>query len=564
MFGFTGALGGQMDYEQQQRTRGALKTGMASTGGIVAEEAAIQDHGNAAAQEESGLSGGGGAADGALANYQSTLGEYLGGELYGAVSGLLTFEALSGHAQELVDGATGALAGQLGGLDGMQADPAAVQALGVMLAQGVGPAVSAWMAQNGPGLSAALSGWAGANPEAVAGLALMAAAGAVMANVELPTLAKKLNLREGLDAELEVTLGRVRSIALQRIRAQLSYQAGPLLAAVKLDQQGAGTTGEARVGLEEGGVLLEATASFTDQGLQVLGVNAATDTARGRLSGGVQHRSGEAPISSVTLVGQDGETTRTDRVGYDARTGTLTVGREALTALGEGRTLAHRVGAESKGGHQAGVDYSFGSEALDGRVGISTSRDAYQLDEQTRIAAGLNYHVNDLKASLDLALAGAAGTLGGSVARELGEGKRVGGSLQAGFGSAEALSLGAFYGFKDPAAFRQFLVEYQYRSGADEHRLHALLERQWGEAKLRLDGVATAGASAKKVEISGAAAWPIGENTLGVAGITWSRDALLGQDRLKPEIGVQHQGVQVLVGYDAESRSATLRLGIPF
>lgn len=503
--------------------------------------------------------------DGGLANYQSTLGKFLGSKLYEAVSKVLTYESLASAGKSAVDGGAKALVGQFGSFDRVKSDPDAIAALGDMLADAATPAANAWMAKHGPALAASLKGWAGANPEAIASLAVLAAAGAVMANVSLPKLAQKLHLAKGLDAEVEVALGKIRSISLEKISARLAYQSGPLSAAIQVTQEGGETTGTATAGGTVGGVEISTSGTFTDKGLKVAGVGAAVETSAGKLSGEVEHRRGEGTISSLTLVNQDGATTHTDKVSYNSAKGTLTVGKEALTTLSSGGTVGASTSSSSDGSSDAAIKYAYGSEELNTHLDVSSHKDPYQLSESARVAAGLNYKKDDLKFSLDAAFGGGSGSLGGSLEKDLGGGHRAGASAETTFGlGGETLNLGAFYGFKDPASFRQFLVEYSYKSAADEHKLKALLEGQWDYLKMRLSATATRSPTEQKLELSALGAVPMGESTYGVAGFSVLHDNLHQQGQIMPEVGVQHKGVQVLFGFDPGTKSGTLRLGVPF
>jgi hypothetical protein len=180
-----------------------------------------------------------------LANYEATLGKWLGGQLYGAVSRELTLDKLSSHANSALRGAIRGLGGKIKDLD-QDVDPGQVnQAVDAAIAQ-FGQVAGNWVKANGGGLSKALQGWADANPEAIVTLALLAAAGAVAANMEIPELAGAIGLGGGLEAGVAVKLGRLRDITLQRVEGRLTYQAKQLTATFR----GTYEEGKSGVGLD--------------------------------------------------------------------------------------------------------------------------------------------------------------------------------------------------------------------------------------------------------------------------------------------------------------------------
>lgn len=478
-------------------------------------------------------------ADAGLGAYTDTLGQFLGAELYNATHKALSFESLSGQGHALVDQAVVAMVAKAGGIEGLAADPAALSAIEGVFKELAAGAADQWLSGDGKSLQAALVGWTDANPKAIAAVALLAAAGAVLANVEIPALAKKVNLADGLTADVEVQLGRLRQIGLQKIRAQLDYASGPLVAAFEVQHEGGATEGTLSAGLTGDGKEVRANGKFDDAGLTMVGVEGAMDTRAGHLSGAVsRERSAEGLVASAKLEGKDGATTRTDAVRYDAASGKLVVSRDALMELGGGYSAGYHVAGANDGSREARVSGAY-----------SGTRD-------------------NLKLALDAAIQRVDGVGSASVNAaldaDLGDGHSAGAKVAAVLGEADTVELSAYYGFKDPNEFRSWLVQYQYASGADQHTLKSALEHHWGDLKVRVQGDATWGAEASKVNLAAHAAYPLGGDTLGVAGVRYSRDALTGEQSTTPEVGVQYKGVQVLVSYEPDKKETTLKLGIPF
>ena len=192
-------------------------------------ERQLQPRGNEAAKEEVAAGGG----DSGLANYESALGEFLGKKLYGAIADILTYEKLSAQARKAVTSAMGSMAGQLDKIDGVEADPAALENLGVMLDAAASPLVESLLEKYGPALTGKLASWTGAHPRTVLTVALLAAAGAVLANAPIPELAKQFKLGKRVTVDVEAKLGRLRQITLEKLKAKISYAAGPLVASIE-------------------------------------------------------------------------------------------------------------------------------------------------------------------------------------------------------------------------------------------------------------------------------------------------------------------------------------------
>ena len=181
-----------------------------------------QQPGNAKVPEASGKGAG-------LANYKATLGKWLGPKLYDAVSKQITQAKLAKYADSAVKGGLKSLANKLGSLDA-SADPAAVDMFAQALVKQFGGVAGSWVASEGEGLTKALNGFVDANPVTIVTLALLAAAGAVAADVAVPQLKKSFNVSKGLDAELAIKLGTIRNLALEKIEAKIKYQSGKVSA----------------------------------------------------------------------------------------------------------------------------------------------------------------------------------------------------------------------------------------------------------------------------------------------------------------------------------------------
>lgn len=546
---------------RQSAAKGAPAKSTPALAGTPAPEAATPARGNAAAQEKVAPAETG---DAGLANYQAALGDFLGKELYKAVGDALAWDKVGQAANDAVHAALAAGAGKLGGLDGVEADAAALDALVAAVEGHLAPHLKAFLEGDGKALHGKLTGWVGANPEAVAGAALLAAAGAVIANVDLPTLKKSFKLREGLDADVEAQLGKIRAISLQKIRAKLSYKAGPLAAAVKVGHEDGKTSGELEATVGEAGRQLKLDAKADEDGLKLFGVQGELVSGDRTMSGGVSQARGGGVIGTATLVRKDGSTTRTDDVKYDAGSGVLSVGRAAITKEDE-LTISKDMRWNSDGTNEAGASMSYSKDGLERSFSArhATTQGAGGLTDEDRLTFGMKYTKDDLKVALDAAFSSTGtSSASGSVEKDLGDGTRYGADLKLADGKlAEA---GAFYGFKDAKEFRSFLLDYRYKADIDEHTFGMVVERQIGDVMARWQQKATWGATGSKLDTSLHAAKYIDDDTALIAGGHHYKDFETGKSTFKPEVGVQYKGVPVLVGYDTERKAVTVGISIPF
>ena len=154
--------------------------------------------------------------------YKDTLGDTIGGPLHKAVSGEVTEKKLAEHADNLVKDGLKGMAGQLKSLGSGVSDADCDKLAEALVAQ-FGDVGSAFLKGDGKGIVDSVQESVNENPELVAGAAVLGTVAAVVANMEIPELAAKLGLAEGLSMEMSVQLGKIRDIALEKVKTQLTY-----------------------------------------------------------------------------------------------------------------------------------------------------------------------------------------------------------------------------------------------------------------------------------------------------------------------------------------------------
>lgn len=558
------------DLEQQKPTPAPPAQDAPALG---AGPAVTQPHGNDAAQATLAAPGGPESAatggDAGLANYEAALGEFLGGELYKALASQLTYAALAADAQKGAEAALDGLLGAFGSMDGVTADPKALEALGTLLKDKLDPVVDTWMEKHGKGLSAALTGWVGAHPRTIVLTALLAAAGAVLANLTIPRLKQKFKLGKGISAEVEAQLGRLRAISLQSVRAKLSYESGPLLAAISASHDDKGDSATASVGYKGDGRSLNADATFDGKGLKLIGLKGALDTGIGQLSGSVTNGRDAGTIAGVSLQSVDGNTTNTQDYRYDAASGAFTVGLGSIYK-DSGLTVERKSSMGSDGSsafsQSMSTSQTSGGATTAASLGFSheSTKSPYGLTETDKATLGVSYSRADLVAKLDAAFASdGTGSLSGSVKKTVGE-HSFGADLSY-KGDTKLLEMGAFYGFRSEKEFSTFLLDYRYKSGIDQNRFGLLVEQELKGTYVRWQsGLTWGGVNSAKLDSSVQAARFVDDNTALIAGAHYTKDFGTGQNTLNPQVGVQYKGIPVIAEYDTQKRGLTLSITIPF
>ncbi len=530
----------------------------------------VQPRGNDAAQEQ--MQG----KDEGLANYEESLGKFIGKPLYEAINGALSFDKLKGSARSGVLSALESLVDKVGDIDNVTADPKALDALGNLLSDTMAPHVDKLLEKYGPELTGKLSKFADTHPRTILAIALLAAAGAVLANVSIPELKQSLKLGKVGKLDLEAKLGKIRDVSLEKIKAKLTSESGKLSASVEVNQKDGKLGGNANVALGDKDKQVTLDGKFDDKGLTVVGLNGHLkvddDTT---IDGGLSKNRDKDVIASLSVVDKDGNFTRNQDYKYDANTGLLSVGLWQHYKSGD---LSVKGGANMNSDGTGKVGLGFGDKKKDvlskgDSLGYSadytheTGKDAYGLTQTDKLKLGLAYNRSDLNAKLDAALASnGQSTISGSVEKSWANGHKAGGNFSARIDDPKLLELGAFYGFKDPKEFKSFLVEYKHKAGAiSENELMYRVENTLADVKLRWQqSLKWGGSGGTQLDTSLMGAKFFNKDTAFLAGFEHNQNFDTGAGKFTPQVGVQYKGIPVTVGYDMERKGVKIGISIPF
>ena len=548
------------------------------------------------AEEQEKLRGSEGTEEG-LAKYQESLGTWLGGELYGAIAPHLTLESLAGYADEGLEAALKEAVQLLGDVPG-EVDEAAVKAFAETLSAHYGPLAGKWLEANGQGVTNAVAGWIDANPRLIVLIGLLAAGGAIAANLELPELKTKIGITDGLTAEIAAKVGRLRELALHEIKTQLAYESGPLVAAVEVEKDEDGDwsgQGEARLGDDERH--LEADVTVTEDGLEVWGVRGLYTAEQAAVGGEVSGEQGERPTIEASLTREDGPTEQVDDVEYDFEQGLLTVSSER-TFSEDGTRLSAGASASSDGSESASLSIReevTDALTLEGGFQSTTEAEEGALTTTDRFSAGADWRQDPWRAGLDVEggtdgqgqVSGSTSygqdddTFRAALEGEYGWGPeaawKVGG--EASYGQDDdnfrAALRGEYTGGAEPgwtvggeAAWQddrnRLQANYGFDSAEQAHQLNLLAQRNFRQ-DLALRGTLNGQRDPSGTQLDAGlhGAWFPNEHVGILGGGRYQLDPQ-GQSRWIPEVGAQIKGVPLMVGFDTTDRTFRVGLTLPF
>jgi hypothetical protein len=507
--------------------------------------------------------------DAGLANYQASLGSWLGGELYQAVAPHLTLAALQGYAKDGLSSALKSGVGALGGLEG-DVDKAAIKQFGEALAAQYGDLAAKWLdTPAGKDLAGGLASWIDAHPRLVVLVGLLAAGGAVLADMDVPKLKQEFELAEGLTAGLEAKLGSFRNLALEEVKAHLSYQSGPLTAAVKVEHDAEkGQSVSAEVGLKEKDAYsVSADVKFTGDGFEAAGVKGMLQTDAGKIEGGVSRKADADPVITGKLTRGDGTTSTADEVSYDAGSGVFRFKHSDLVGLGKHGKLETSFGAGSDGTNSLGVKGS-GSLApgLTGAAGFehSTADKGGKLVDTQALTGSVAYkHGKRFDGAADARIASdGTGHFGANATWKPDDRWTLSANAKHGFGDKGATSFGGSANYADGKS--KFAATGAFTTEKNKLDLSVMGQHRFTD-DFALRGAAGFSSSDAGQRYSAGVhgAYFLDKDVALIAGGKYTRDEK-GANHFVPEVGAQIKGVPLTIGIDTATKRWTVGASFSF
>ena len=549
----------------------------------------------------------------ARAEWQSTLGTWLGEKTYAVVQKELSADKVLKYGEQGADALIKFLMGELEkqGTRAEAASPGAGDALAKLL-----PELQKWAeeqadeylaSESGKGLAETISRWAEAHPKTVVAMALLAAAGAIAANVKIPELKLKRDLGNGLSAEAGAKLGKIRDLALESVRAALTYEKGLLKADLSVqhdrpkegpasttvaagvaygdkgargDLRGEGeykANGDFVIGLKAGGELGLASGSVAQKWRQAGGKDSTeTDVnlkfgdekreiaTEGRFTSDNAYTlklAGRAELANGYSLAGEGTRSR-DAGGVERTAGAVGLGY----SVREGNLSYDRRTAMANDRLATTHDLTLGGDGpLTGRIGATEY--AGSTDQEGTL--GLKYSFGTLAATLDGKFGKSGNTLDAGVQGKVGGADSkwsYSGNLTLDLDRNQLSRASLMFGFRDPKAFEAALLEYKHENagGVSTDAFKATVETTVREFLVRgsVDATLKDGRFSRgSAEVM--AMRPINDNLGVIAGVATQ----YGPDRTggtELRAGVQWNKIPVYMKYDVQTKAVGVGITIPF
>lgn len=558
-------------------------------------------------------------------SYEQALGKFLGGKLFDLIHKELSAEKLLGYGKDGVK-AMGSVTdaikptdkGAAGGIMDEAAEAAAAKAFADALMAWTQGEATKWLeGDDGKALLTKINNWTEGHPKTVAlalvGAALAAATYAYTSNMSIPQIDQEFDLGKGFKAKLGGDLGKIQDIALKAAELGISYQADGFSAGLsgtyKKTDQGDQYGVNATANLEKDGHKADASAAYNSDGSKKAGVgykftgpgdkplsvgtrgDAVVDadgnlvvTAQGEFNKGdfassisssrQSDAGGKVTDQKTTAALAWGDPANRHNVDgiYDHTKNQFTLSTANTRIFeGEGYKLTRKDSYTPEGKN---TDVS---GTLKPNAATTVSMGVNQTGDKTNSGnLGVGYSKDWLKAQLDLKMADGKSSLSGSASATKGNFTATG-NIKVNLDDARLTELGLKLGWKDPDAFRSFLVEYK-RSWVEANQSYSdkfdlMLEQSLGQVAFRVQGNASLqGGQVQNAGVKGMAAYTLNKDLklLGGAGYDYQAPGVNGDLGLNKGNGatiyggVQFRDVPITVGYRPSDKAWTIGLQIKF
>ena len=234
----------------------------------------------------------------------------------------------------------------------------------------------------------------------------------------------------------------------------------------------------------------------------------------------------------------------------------------ATVDAGKGTTVTMSGGSE---GNKVGASTKIGDNTtVSGNAGTDAKG-------QAEAGASVKYDTELMKFQLDAAMKDGKGSLGLSTSMATKEGFKFDGSLK--LDDTRITEMAVKFGYKDPNAFRTFLVGYK-RTWMNDNQQYAdhfdaLLEYSFGKFQARASGsLDLQGGKLNKTSLDLGGAYALNDKWKLIGGVQMNgmmnNDTNKFDQGFKPYVGAQYGGVGVAGYYDSQKKGGGIMLTIPF
>ncbi len=492
------------------------------------------------------------------AKYESLLGSFLGDKLYQLVKDNLSADKLSGYANQGLDAGIKSLGGLLKPIEGSTvldeaSEVAAVNAFAKAVGEWAKPVAEGWLkGADGQALMKNVAGWLEGNPWALVAGALVAAVGAVAANVDIPNIEQKIGLGKGLKLKAGIDLGKIQNLCVQGASLGIEYKKNDFAASLSYkfkngeDGKADVHTIGAKIGTDT--KYLEGTAAVGTDGS--LKVNAGGKYKEGNVtaSGGATHDKAA-----------DGATKTTANVD-------VTVGTEKKNVSGSAKY-------DSSTGEvalAAGTMQQFGAWDMAAKASVKTGG----ADGTSAMGSMSFQHGKDFRAQLEADISQVRGTnLTASAEYKKGN-VTAAGSTTFSLTDTQFRSLSLSLGYRDPKEFQAYLLEFKrsYNGKVPEDRLHLMIEEHVNQWMFRVQNTTSLVDGRFNSNVTqGQVGYQVNKDLVLFGGAKYGYESDRGPGNMGAmdrgawlSVGAQVKGVPLQFSYRPEDRAMTIGITIPF
>ncbi len=526
-----------------------------------------------------------------LNNYEQALGSFLGPKLYEALAPHLSHASI-GH---LADQGLQSLFHKFGalGLENSEGivEPEVIDEAIEELIRDYGDVASTYLQGDGAGIIHSVGSFVDDHPRLIVIIALLAAAAAVLTDMDIPELKAKFKITDDLESSIGVKLGSFQNIALEQIQGKLKYHSNNILAAVQVTyNKDEGVTTNAKAGFEDDKRSLTADVTLQDGEISAYGLEGSLVRNDKKYAVDVNNPIGQKPNVNLTVETKEGVHTHKSGMNYDAETNSFATSNSFAENVAGGTLYTTNTVDGTRGfRNEAEWEGSIG-DGWDLRTGYA---DQLGINHQrtTENSLGFTYTGKELIAELDAryntedvgSYEGSLGWRGESltantsfsggtnqshmlnadVEKRFGAHK-LGGDLRLNLSDNNLEEIGAFYGFKGSDEFSSFLAQYRYNLGEKRHNFDLTIEKElmdirWrGIQKLRMDP----NGFNSSTEVLGAKA--LNDDISLIGGGRYDYNGRQGRGTFIPEVGIQYKEIPIVVEYNPEQKSVGVRMTLKF
>jgi hypothetical protein len=469
-----------------------------------------------------------------VANYEAALGEFLGSKLFDSISEYLDPKEFSGIANNLLESVLSKGLTSLGEGESANISEEAGAKITQILMGELSPFVDQFFAsEKGQKCINYIKDVIGENPYPVAGIAILAAVGAIVADMDIPTLKQKFGITKGLTLGLEAKLGSLRNITMESIKTTLAYNKGKLKLETSVARNEEGKiSGEAsaKFGTEEQHI--KGNVTVDENGATIYGLGAVTTISGTKLTVDAEGNSTDSLTNVSVGFNDPGDVTQSGNTSYNLKT------KDLSFAYNQSKEKGLSIGG------------GFSGNVGTGQLNEYNLNSSYQFDKtDLKIGGGLSHNLQDNSLNYN------------AFARQnlLDDRLQLNGNLSGTDQGLSKMGIGGKYNTDSGL----YSANYNHNFDTGRHNLDLMGQQRFNDFSVRgrqqFDYSQDEGLSSTS-ELLGAYHMNNDLALIGGAEYQHNRDG----GKFLPKAGVQYKEIPIVITYDPETRATSVGISLKF